>query len=166
MATVSTAMTSTPSSTGASVSTLELSGSPFLNAKASSRTQTTVWIAIPPRRLPVAISTAPVQAALAVMATSGKLVETARNTSPPMASPKPKRAASEFVVLVSLMPANQITTAPARKVPISADNDREPNIANQWIWAAWSPRIFHLEEPEGYFIIEMMRGQRENRLPE
>src|SRR5437867_2625615 len=79
-----------------------------------------VWIAIPPRMLPIAIPRSPETAAPVVIAISGRLVVIARITSPPSASPKPKRRSSASVVSESERPANQTAAAEPTKIADAA----------------------------------------------
>ena len=87
-----------------------------------------VWIAIPPRMLPMAIPRSPLTAAPVVIAISGRLVVMARIKSPPIASPKPKRRSNASVVSDSHMPASH--TAPAEPMKSAPANsiDVPPNI--------------------------------------
>src|SRR5438876_1112273 len=77
-----------------------------------------VWMAMPPIRFPAASPRFPFAAAEIVMATSGRLPASERNTRPPIASPKPKRWSSASVVFEREMPASQVAAAPATKTTI------------------------------------------------
>src|SRR4051794_16937237 len=70
-------------------------------------------MAMPPRMLPTATPMWSDRAALATIAISGRLVATARRTSPPSAEPRCSRVASTSVWFDSWMPATQIATAAA-----------------------------------------------------
>src|SRR3954470_18969566 len=86
--------------------------------KASRATRTTVWIAIPPRMLPIAIPRSPENAALAVIAISGRLVAIASRIRPPSACPRPRREARTSVASECRTPASQTAAAAARKTRI------------------------------------------------
>ena len=76
----------------------------------------------------MAMPRSPLSAAPVVIAISGRLVVMARITSPPIASPKPKRRSSASVVSESQMPASQ--TAPAEPMNTAPANssDVPPNM--------------------------------------
>lgn len=105
MATVSTAITSTPSSTSERLAARWVSGGPPRVPNRSSTTSTTVWMAMPPRMLPTATPRSPLQAAFPVMANSGRLVVIASKMTPPSTRPKPSRVESTSVMSESLTPA-------------------------------------------------------------
>ena len=67
------------------------------STKASTAAKTASCIAMPPRRLLAASSAAPDQAAVTVVATSGKLVATPSSNAPANACPTPVRSAIRSV---------------------------------------------------------------------
>ncbi len=106
-----TRTTSIPSSTGVSAPTRKVSGRSLPDAM-SQTTSTIVCTAIPPIRLPAAMSRWPSTAAETVIATSGKLPATASSSNPPSSSPRPRRESSALVVFDNATPATQMATAP------------------------------------------------------
>ena len=100
-----TTITSRPSSTSRSDAARVVSAD-FGPMATSSITRTTVWIAIPPRMLPIAIPRSCASAAEAVIAISGRFVATASRIAPPRASPSPSRMSSASVELESRIPAD------------------------------------------------------------
>jgi len=90
-------------------------------------TSTIVCTAMPPIRLPAARSRLPFAAAETVMATSGRLPAIASRTTPPSASPSPKRRSRTSVVFESAVPAIQVATAPAAKMTTRIGVESEPS---------------------------------------
>src|SRR5437588_9141199 len=109
-----TRTTSIPSSTGVSAPTRNVSGR-SRPAAMSQATSTIVCTAIPPIRLPAARPRFPRAAAETVIASSGRLPATARNSIPPSSSPRPSRATSASVVFERLVPATHVAPAPGRE---------------------------------------------------
>jgi len=94
----------------------------------SSAARTTVWIAMPPSRLPTAMPRLWWIAAVEVMAISGRLVPTASKIVPASACPRWKRLERESVVSDSQMPAAQTIAAETTKMPTRAKIGREWSI--------------------------------------
>jgi hypothetical protein len=90
-------------------------------------TSTIVWTAIPPIRLPAARGRFPFAAAETVIAISGRLPATASRTTPPSASPSPKRRSMTSVVFDSAVPAIQMAMAPIAKTRTSSGVESEPS---------------------------------------
>ena len=122
---LTTKMTSRPSSTGTSDPTRYVSDC-VLDATASQMTSTIVCTAMPPMRLPAARPRLPLEAAETVIASSGRLPATARRTTPPRASPRPKRRSMKSVVFESAVPAIQVATAAATKTSTSTVDESAP----------------------------------------
>src|SRR3954447_6264531 len=116
-------MTSTASSTSTREPARKLSGRSWRTAR-SSTARTTVWIAMPPTRLPTARPTWPLAAAVIVMTSSGRSVANDRRISPPSAEPSPRRVSSASVEFDSWMPATQIAAADATKISASQSEAR------------------------------------------
>src|SRR6266404_3009531 len=76
--------------------------------------------------LPAARSRWPLETADTVMAISGSVPATARRTTPPSASPRPKRRSRKSVVFESAVPATHVAIAPAPKTTTRSGVDRDP----------------------------------------
>src|SRR3954452_15508514 len=125
IARTTTVTTSTDSRTGMSDPARKLSGRSWRTAR-SHAASTTVWIAMPPTRLPTARPTLPLAAAVIVMTSSGRSVASESRIRPPIAAPSPSRASSASVELESRIPASQIATAEAAKIATSQTEARPP----------------------------------------
>ena len=90
----------------------------------SHTTSTSVWMAIPPIRLPAASPRWPWLAADTVIAISGRLPAIASRIIPPCSSPSPRRRSSESVVLERKIPASQVAPAPATKTSTRSGVER------------------------------------------
>src|SRR4051794_12430081 len=121
----STTITISASRTGISEPTRKLSGR-SLPAERSSRTRTSVWIAMPPIRLPTARSRCPAMHADVTIAISGSVPAIASRISPPSASPRSKRRSSESVVFERKTPAAQVAPEPATKITTRSAVDTPP----------------------------------------
>src|SRR4051812_23074621 len=75
---------------------------------------------MPPRMFPTATETSPESAAVPVMASSGRLVATARRIRPPSAVPRYQRSLRTSVVSERAIPAPQTTAADPRKITRSS----------------------------------------------
>jgi hypothetical protein len=82
---------------------------------------------MPPIRLPAARPRFPFAAAETVIATSGRLPAIASRTTPPSASPSPKRRSMTSVVFDSAVPAIHVAIAPTAKTRTSSGVESEPS---------------------------------------
>ena len=104
---------------GSSTEDMEESGVVLLDV-ASRSTSTSVCIAIPPRRFPVAMPRLPLTAAEAVIAISGRVPATPSRISPPSASPRLKRSSTTSVLSDRNTPATHVAADATRKIAISS----------------------------------------------
>src|SRR4051794_17077994 len=118
IAMTTTVITRTASSTGIRDPARKVSGRSWRTAR-SQAASTTVWIAMPPTRLPTARPALPLAAAVIVITSSGRSVASDSSIRPPIAAPSPSRVSSASVEFESRIPATQIATAEPRKIATS-----------------------------------------------
>jgi len=111
---VTRTITSKDSISGLVSETCEVSGR-FRPDVASRKTSTSVWIAMPPMRFPVARARWPLSAADDTIASSGSEPASPRRSMPPTASPRPKRSSSTSVAFDRYSPAIHVAIPAAVK---------------------------------------------------
>ena len=109
IASVTRTTTMLPSSNGLVSDASDDRGS-FRREVASRKTSTSVCMAMPPRRLPVASPRSPLSAAEAVIASSGREPARPSRSRPPTASPSPNRSSRTSVAFERKLP-----TTPGRR---------------------------------------------------